>query len=325
MAQPQQGDIYTRWLGITETARPLNHYQLLRLKQFEDDTGLIRTHYNKLSANVRKYLATEFADRAGAILNELTRAMLSLTDTRRKTEYDATLGRTSPGSGNKRTFEEIIVARKLIDPEKLAKAQQLAAAIGMDLRDAILQQKVASPEAVIQAQADALGVPYVDLAHLALDVELAQKLPATLARQHSCVAVMADGDRVLVASPNPVSSDLEDELRLRLGMPVRQVLCTPTAIHEVINKYYSREAAARELGQTVNREEEAAEEEYDPIERQKKRMKIAQVSFLFGAMGFYALTFVFERLEALGFVTQIIYAALVGAATGGIAYLVKRR
>ena len=55
MAAPaQSGDIYARWLGITETARPLNHYQLLRLKNFEDDAGQIRAHYNKMSAHVRK-------------------------------------------------------------------------------------------------------------------------------------------------------------------------------------------------------------------------------------------------------------------------------
>ena len=31
-------DVYRDWLSITETARPLNHYQLLRLKSFEDTT-----------------------------------------------------------------------------------------------------------------------------------------------------------------------------------------------------------------------------------------------------------------------------------------------
>ena len=29
-------NVYRDWLGIKETARPLNHYQLLRLKPFED-------------------------------------------------------------------------------------------------------------------------------------------------------------------------------------------------------------------------------------------------------------------------------------------------
>ncbi|MBS0207919.1 MAG: hypothetical protein JSS27_03100 [Planctomycetes bacterium] len=324
MAAPAQGDIYTRWLGVTETARPLNHYQLLRLKQFEDDSGLIRTHYNKLSANVRKYLATEYADRAGGLLNELTRAMLCLTDTRRKSDYDSSLGRTGGGAGAKRTFEEILVLRKLIDAEKLTKAQQLATAIGMELRDAILQQKVASPEQVVQAQAEALGVPYLDLAHVTLDVGLAQKMPATLARQHSCVPVMSDDERVMVASPNPLSSDLEDELRLRLGLPVRPVLCTPTAIHDVINKYYPREAAAREMGQTVNREREA-EEQYDPVERAKARKNAATMAFLCGALGFYALTFVIQSLSDLDFFLQIGVALVIGGAAGGIAWLVKRR
>ena len=40
---PQQLDVYRDWLQITETARPLSHYQLLRLPKFEDDVAKIRS------------------------------------------------------------------------------------------------------------------------------------------------------------------------------------------------------------------------------------------------------------------------------------------
>ena len=46
-----------------------------------------------------------------------------------------------------------------------------------------------------------------------------------------------------MASPNPIDPEVEEELRLRLGMPVRTVLCTVGQINEAIAKHYPREAA----------------------------------------------------------------------------------
>ena len=38
----KQIDVYRDWLGITEAQRPLNFYDLLRLKAFEDDPQKVR-------------------------------------------------------------------------------------------------------------------------------------------------------------------------------------------------------------------------------------------------------------------------------------------
>ena len=65
----QELDVYRQWLGITETQRPLNYYQLLRLKTFEDDVAKIRAHYRKLNAHVRKFAAGDYAEASQDLLN----------------------------------------------------------------------------------------------------------------------------------------------------------------------------------------------------------------------------------------------------------------
>jgi hypothetical protein len=57
---------------------------------------------------------------------------------------------------------------------------------------------------------------------------------------------VADG-RVLMMAPHMLPPEIEDLLRLRFDMPVRLVMATPGYLNEVINKYYSREAAKAEL------------------------------------------------------------------------------
>src|SRR3972149_3475642 len=157
-------DVYRDWLKITETARPLNHYQLLRLKVFEDDTAKVREHYRAMNAHVRKYAAGELAKQSQDLLNELAKAMLCLTDKQRKGEYDAALGRKDAKSGAKaRTFEQILLAAKVIDQAALDKARNFAKAINVEVRDARVQQKLPKADAVLPAYAESIGLPYLDL------------------------------------------------------------------------------------------------------------------------------------------------------------------
>ena len=51
----KQIDVYREWLQIADPERPLSYYQLMKLKQFEDDAEKIRASYRKLNAHVRKY------------------------------------------------------------------------------------------------------------------------------------------------------------------------------------------------------------------------------------------------------------------------------
>ena len=238
----KQIDVYREWLGITETERPLNYYQLLKLKQFEDDPEKIRANYRQLNAHVRKYQTGEFGPQSQQLLNELAKAMLCLTDAQRKSDYDASLGRVRVEEGKRPTFEQILLSRKMLTPEQLNRVRAFADAVGLPIRDALLQQKSVAPEAVMQAYAESVGLPYVDLAETGIDESLVLQIPPAVARNFSCVPVMVDDGQLLIASPNPLNPDMEEHLRHRVGMPVRSVFCTPAGVNAAIEKYYSREA-----------------------------------------------------------------------------------
>jgi len=330
-------DVYRDWLGITEPQRPLNCYQLLRLKLFEEDTARIRAHYQKMNAHVRKFATGNYAAQSQQLLNELAKAMLCLTDAARKREYDASLGRKDAGEGRRRSLEEILLANKIVDQAELAKARDYAKAIGLETRDALLQQKLAKPEAVMQAYAESLGLPYVELAEVGVDEQLLPQVPPLLARQHSCVPVMVDEGQVLMASPNPLEPDVEEELRLRLGMPVRSLLCTASSINELVAKYYPREAVAgaapapgkkaaaaapaKPGAKAAAARSEAAAEALTPEEQLKRRGMFALVAFNVGVVGFVLLFSILKGMDRLGF-KQLLIAVVLGLAAGGATYAI---
>jgi hypothetical protein len=331
-------DVYRDWLGITETARPLDYYQLLRLSRFEDNVALVRQHYRKMNTHVRKFAAGEFASRSQELLNELAKAMLCLTDLVRKREYDASLGRAQPGEGRRRTFEEVLLANKVIDREQLTKARNFAAAVGLEIRDAVVQQKLASVETVMLAYAESLGLPYVDLTETGIDPELVAKVPAVICRQRSCVPVLSDGNSLLMASPNPLVPDVEEELRLRLGMPVRTVLCTVGQVNEAIAKHYPRDAVQPEAAAPAKRKAAAAsasepgEAPSPPGEGFGKLSRPAFFALAAFNVGVVLTLLFLSFFGAAGGRSPFLHAVWVGARaiivgliTGGATYLVSSK
>ncbi len=217
---------------------PLNYYQLLGLKPFTDDVATIRAHYQRMNARVRKYAGGPCAKTSRDLLNELAEAVLCLTDVQRKREYDASLGRKDQSITRQRTLEEILLANKTISWGQLTKAREYAEALGLDIRDALVQQKMAAADAVMLAYAESTGLPYIELEDVVIDRELVAMVPPMIARRYSCVPLMIHEGQLLMASPRPLPPDVEEELRLRFSMPVRTILCTAASINKVILEHY---------------------------------------------------------------------------------------
>ncbi|MBR4833966.1 MAG: hypothetical protein IKU86_06515 [Thermoguttaceae bacterium] len=295
-------DVYKEWLKIEATNRPLNYYQLLKFNRFEDDPAVIRQRYRELNAYVRKFATGDFIEESQALLNELAKAMLCLTDAERKAEYDFSLGRkqaaAETSSSGRRTFEGIVVEEKLATPEQLKKAKNLSDAIGLPLHQALLQQKTVEPERIMMAYAESEGLPFVNLDDVPVDEYYAPQIEPATARQHSFVPVMADMGKLILASPEPLSLDVEDELRMLFDMPTRCAICAPQQVNAAIEKYYPRGAvrqvveraadgstSTKEAAPKAAKKQKAAKETVELSSAAKKnRLKLTIVCFNFGVM-----------------------------------------
>ena len=251
-------DVYKEWLGIPEGPRPPDHYQLLRLVQFEDEVDKIRGNYKKLNAHVRKYATGQYQDESQALLNELAKAMLCLTDLERKREYDESQGREfEEAAGGPKTMDAILLDHKAVSSEQAKEAREYAERTGLDLRDAFVQLKMVEPDQAAQALAQELGLPYVDLADMLPDDEVLDQVPKATVKQHSILPLFVDQGVLLVACVHQVDHELEDELRLRFSMPVRCVLAAPLAINQAIAKYYAPGARDERAAQAAAKESAA--------------------------------------------------------------------
>jgi hypothetical protein len=202
--------------------------------------------------------------------------------------------------------------------------------VGLEVRDALVQQKMATADVVMLAYAESLGLPYVELEDVGVDEQLVPQISPTMARQHSCVPVMADEGQLLMASPNLLLPDVEEELRLRFNMPVRTVLCTPASLNAVIAEHYPRDAAepaaptAKKAKQPATKKA-APKPQSEPLSQEEKArrqklfvviafnvtviMVIVLCAIIHGGMAF---------LGFMDFVMAILLASIAAAAAFGM-------
>ncbi len=235
-------DFYKEWLGIPEGPRPPNHYELLRLKQFDDDTAKVRANYKKLNTHVRKYATGQYSVQSQEMLNEIAKAMLCLTDPERKRDYDESLGRvfaTVKDDFGRQPFLDILVKQGKITREQSREAEEFCKKRGLSERDGVVQMKFVEPDVAAQALALHHGLSYVDLDDMIPEDDVLDATPRLLVKKQSIIPLFVDDDRLLVACVDMPDNEVEDEMRLRYGVPMRAVLATPRAISQAIAKYYA--------------------------------------------------------------------------------------
>ncbi|MCA9059819.1 MAG: general secretion pathway protein GspE [Planctomycetaceae bacterium] len=234
-------DVYKEWLGIPEGDRPPDYYTLLRLVQFEDDPDKIQNNYRRLNAHVRKYATGQYLLRSQELLNELAKAMLCLTDGDSKQEYDASLGREpqESDSDEPRTVLEFLVSHGQLKRSQISEIEHFAEARGLSHRDAVIQMKLVEPQDATRAYAAELRLSCIDLDDMLPEDDVLDQIPRRIVKRHSCLPLFEDRGRILVACTDEPLPELEDEIRLRFGMPMRAVLAVPRSIQQAIAKYYA--------------------------------------------------------------------------------------
>ena len=239
-------NVYKDWLGIPEeklpASGPPDHYELLRLRRFEDDQDRIQGNYKKLNAHVRQYAQGAMMEQSQTLLNQIARAMLTLTDIEAKRDYDESLGREfaeEPDEAGRRPLDRIMIEDGIASRDQIKEAVAFADARGLSLRDAVVQMKLADPEQAARALAKHLNRSFVDLNEVLPEDDTLDGLDRLTVKRHTLIPLFVENDRLVVASVDEPEPDIEEELRFRYGVPLRPVIATPRAIQQAIGKYYA--------------------------------------------------------------------------------------
>ena len=235
----------------------------------------------------------------------------------------------------RRKLEIILLENKLVSVEQLTQVTSYAHAVGIDLHEAVLQKKIASPEAVMMAYAESVGLPFIHLADVSVDESVALHIDPMIARQYSFIPISIDQGHVLLATTKPVILDVMEELRMAFDLPVRCVICTPADLSAALTEHYPRGAVRiartepNPAPQTVSKPKKKpvpipAEPMGDEAINDRFWKSVVAFNFAF-AFACFALNY----LQLLRGIYNAWYyfptLVLIGALTGGLAALATWR
>ena len=104
--------------------------------------------------------------------------------------------------------------------------------------DILLQTGAVSEDTVLGMLAEQFGMVYVHVNAEAIAPEVAEIIPAAVARKYGVVPVEATDTSVTVALSDPLGYDTVDSLRLVLGRDVEAVVAPRSEVRAAVDKFY---------------------------------------------------------------------------------------
>ncbi|MFM8326013.1 MAG: type II/IV secretion system protein, partial [Pirellulaceae bacterium] len=117
---------------------------------------------------------------------------------------------------------EILLRRGLLEPDQLQLARQRAQ--GGSVIESAIQQGFVKEEAALQALAEEVGLDYVDLRQIDIDLELLKQFPQKLIYRHAIFPIRRDGSALVVATSNPLDLYPLDEASATTGLMITPVV-----------------------------------------------------------------------------------------------------
>jgi type IV pilus assembly protein PilB len=158
-------------------------------------------------------------------------------------------------------LDELLLARGLVDRDKLEQARQQAVQKGRSLGRTLIEMKFVTEAGLVAVLADQLGLEFVDLSEAHLDQSAIALVSESVARKHNCIPIGFEGDRLVVAMADPANVLAVDDIRAMTKRDVKTVVATKAEVLAAINRQYRVDRAAETLV-----EEAAAEQEDQDLE-----------------------------------------------------------
>lgn len=142
---------------------------------------------------------------------------------------------------------EILVQAGVLDEPRLRAALAEQRRWGGPLGRILVDMKLVSEDAMVQALSHQLNFPAVNLDARQIASDVLDLVPGELAEQHSIVPFNVQGKFLDVAMADPTNLGIIDELRIRTRLNVRPYLAGPKMIERAIARYYGRGIATLNL------------------------------------------------------------------------------
>jgi len=139
---------------------------------------------------------------------------------------------------------QFLIQKGFLKPEQLQEAQKVQQQTRQPFDKVLIELGMVGEREVLQAKAQEMGMPFVDLDRTPIESSAINVVPERLVKMHNAIPVKKQDTQLWVAMSNPQNIQAIDDLATASGCRVIPVIAVPGAIEDAIRKNYSPEPAA---------------------------------------------------------------------------------
>lgn len=140
-----------------------------------------------------------------------------------------------------------LIKKGVITDDQATEIERLAETKGTTPLETLLAQKTVPEYEIFSTIADELGMPFVDLESLQIDVGSAGLITVDWARRLRAMPIASDHNKLVVAFDRPSKITAIDDIRRLTGKEISVVLVAPAALSRKIDEIYRSEAELADL------------------------------------------------------------------------------
>ena len=177
----------------------------------------------------------------------------------------------------------LLVQEKLISQEQLSLALEQQKRSGRKLGRVLIENGFATEEAISEALAKQLKIPYLNLKYYSINASVARTLPEMQARRFRALLLEDKGSSCLVAMADPTDLFAYDEISRLLRRDIELVLVNENQVLEIMDRIYRRTEQitdlARELGADIGEAVDFGALKVEPGAEDAPVVKLLQTMF----------------------------------------------
>lgn len=144
----------------------------------------------------------------------------------------------------KKKLGDLLVESGLITMNQLDEALGLQKQTGKKIGEILIDKGYITRKSICEVLEYQMGIPYVDLALLRVEPQIARIIPENMARKHEIVSIKLENNVLTVAASDPLNSIAFDDVRIFTGYEVQPVMADLEQIRALISAHFGSQKAA---------------------------------------------------------------------------------
>lgn len=134
---------------------------------------------------------------------------------------------------------DLLLETGMITQEQLTWAIKEQRQTGKRIGEILVDENIVTDEDILGALEFQLGIPHMNLQQYTIDYNIASRVPESIARRYTAIAVGIDDNKLKVAMKDPLNMFALDDLKLSTKMEITPILASEKEILNLINQTFT--------------------------------------------------------------------------------------